>query len=136
MAIEKVDQEETVDLLVRAVTLDRLTRWGYDKSLSELEQVDLLLEWTTDENLRSDIAIVVRALSEMGRLLPPDSQTRVEYGLEQYAPGAEGILMIGTGMRAKTHATHQREVTVWPSEGPNDQWARYITPWEPISKED
>lgn len=70
------------------------------------------------------------ALVSDGRLLPAGGISRKEFGLEQHAPGAEGILNIGSGLRAEAHATHQRDVTVWVAEGPNDYWARYVTLWE------
>lgn len=72
---------------------------------------------------------VLQALGNDGRLLPPGGTTRVEYGLEQDNQVVKGILMIGVGERAEKWATHERRATVWPDEGPNDYWARYVTAW-------
>ena len=82
----------------------------------------------------SDVPDLLRYISELeSRCLPSGGVTRIEYGLDMgsdFDPDSPyRIAYIGHGDWAKQHGTYWRESTVWPDQGPNDGWPRYVTGW-------
>lgn len=84
----------------------------------------------TDED-REDVRELLNELLRNGRLLPEGGVTVVEYGLHDTRMTRRDFpVYIGTTAWAENRATHLRHRTVWPSDEPNDRWAKYVTAWE------
>lgn len=133
--MKTTDDQELLKDLAYVLANARLVRWGYDKSLDTEDARNWVARDVMGTLEEGSLDLLLGHLDDAGRLLPPGGSTRTEYGLEQPATTVVGIMAIGYGDRAKKWATHEREVTVWPDEGPNDYWARYVTAWTKREKE-